>query len=115
MVNLQLEGTRLLLATGRYLGEGFDDDRLDTLFLALPISWKGTLAQYAGRLNRIRQEKQHIAVYDYVDLDVPLLSRMFDRRRRGYRKLGYEICGEPPRLRIDAVATIMRDLCDKPA
>lgn len=105
VANLQLEGTRLVLATGRYLGEGFDDDRLDTLFLALPISWKGTLAQYAGRLNRIRQEKQHIAVYDYVDLDVPMLRRMFKRRRRGYRKLGYEICGEPPRLRIDAVAS----------
>jgi hypothetical protein len=105
VANLQLEGTRLVLATGRYLGEGFDDDRLDTLFLALPISWKGTLAQYAGRLNRIRQEKQHIAFYDYVDGDVPMLRRMFERRRRGYQKLGYEVCGEPPRWRIDAVAS----------
>ncbi len=102
VANLQLEGTRLVLATGRYLGEGFDDDRLDTLFLALPISWKGTLAQYAGRLNRMRRGKQHVAVYDYVDFDVPMLRRMFERRRRGYRQLGYEICGEQPQL-IDTV------------
>ena len=79
--------------------------RSEIAFLALPISWKGTLAQYAGRLNRLRQEKQHIAVYDYVDFVVPMLRRMFERRRRRYRQLGYEICGEPPRLRIDAVAS----------
>jgi len=105
VANLQLEGTRLVLATGRYLGEGFDDDRLDTLFLALPISWRGTLAQYAGRLNRIHQGKHHIAVYDYVDFDVPMLRRMFERRRRGYRQLGYEICGEQSQLPIDDVAS----------
>jgi len=64
-----------------------------------------TLAQYAGRLNRMRQEKQHIAVYDYVDLDVPMLRRMFERRRRGYQQLGYEICGKLPRLRLDAGAS----------
>lgn len=90
MAALQHEGPRLVLATGRYLGEGFDDDRLDTLFLALPISWKGTLAQYAGRLNRIHREKEQIAIHDYADLDVPMLRRMFERRRRGYRQLGFE-------------------------
>ena len=94
MANLQQEGPRLVLATGRYLGEGFDDNRLDTLFLALPISWKGTLAQYAGRLNRIHREKEQVAIYDYADLDVPMLRRMFERRRRGYRQLGYETCDE---------------------
>lgn len=93
---LQQEGPRLVLATGRYLGEGFDDDRLDTLLLAMPISWKGTLAQYAGRLNRVREGKQQVTIYDYADLEVPMLKRMFERRRRGYRQLGYEICNEQP-------------------
>lgn len=94
MANLQQESPRLVLATGRYLGEGFDDDRLDTLFLALSISWKGTLAQYAGRLNRIHREKEQIAIYDYADLDVPMLRRMFECRRHGYRQLGYETCDD---------------------
>ncbi len=76
--------------------DGFDDDRLDTLLLAMPISWKGTLAQYAGRLNRVREGKQQVTIYDYADLEVPMLKRMFDRRRRGYRQLGYEICNEQP-------------------
>jgi superfamily II DNA or RNA helicase len=90
--NLGQEGPRLVLATGRYLGEGFDDDRLDTLLLAMPISWKGTLAQYAGRLNRMREGKQQVTIYDYADLEVPMLKRMFERHRRGYRQLGYEMC-----------------------
>ena len=92
--NLKQEGPRLVLATGRYLGEGFDDDRLDTLLLALPISWKGTLTQYAGRLNRSRQGKQTVTIYDYADMEVPMLRRMFERRRRGYRQLGYEMRDE---------------------
>jgi superfamily II DNA or RNA helicase len=96
IAKLQREGPRLVLATGRYLGEGFDDDRLDTLLLAMPISWKGTLAQYAGRLNRVREGKQQVTIYDYADLEVPMLKRMFERRRRGYRQLGYEICMELP-------------------
>ena len=87
--NLQQEGPRLVLATGRYLGEGFDDDRLDTLLLAMPISWKGTLAQYAGRLNRTRAGKREVTIYDYADLEVPMLKRMFQRRLRGYKRLGY--------------------------
>lgn len=86
---------RLLLATGRYIGEGFDDARLDTLFLALPVSWKGTLVQYAGRLQRSCPGKKDVRIFDYVDGEVPLLVRMFERRRRGYRSIGYER-GEPP-------------------
>jgi len=82
---------RLIVATGRYLGEGFDDARLDTLFLAMPISWKGTLAQYAGRLHRLHQGKTEVVVYDYVDHLVPTLARMAKRRFRGYRALGYEL------------------------
>jgi superfamily II DNA or RNA helicase len=91
---LQNEGSRLVLATGRYLGEGFDDDRLDTLFLAMPISWEGTLAQYAGRLNRVRPGKSELTIYDYADLDVPMLKRMFQKRLRGYKQLGYTINDE---------------------
>lgn len=87
--NLHQDGARLVLATGRYLGEGFDDERLDTLLLAMPISWKGTLAQYAGRLNRARQDKHDMIIYDYADMEVPMLKRMFQRRLRGYKQLGY--------------------------
>ena len=82
---------RLLIATGKYLGEGFDDARLDTLFLTLPISWKGTLAQYAGRLHRLHYNKKEVRIYDYVDLKVPVLERMYKRRLQGYRAIGYEI------------------------
>ncbi len=80
---------RLILATGRYIGEGFDDARLDTLFLALPVSWKGTLVQYTGRLHRLHPDKTEVRIYDYVDADVPVLARMFARRLRGYRAIGY--------------------------
>jgi very-short-patch-repair endonuclease len=82
---------RVLLATGRYVGEGFDDPRLDTLFLTLPISWHGTVAQYVGRLHRLYDGKREVRVYDYADLDVPMLARMFDRRCRGYEAIGYTI------------------------
>lgn len=80
---------RLLLATGRYIGEGFDDARLDTLFLALPVSWKGTLMQYTGRLHRLHPAKKEVRIYDYVDRVVPMLLRMFEKRLRGYRAIGY--------------------------
>jgi superfamily II DNA or RNA helicase/very-short-patch-repair endonuclease len=82
---------RVVLATGKFIGEGFDDPRLDTLFLALPVSWRGTVAQYVGRLHRLHEGKREVRVYDYADLDVPMLSRMFDRRCRGYESLGYTI------------------------
>ena len=80
---------RLILATGRYIGEGFDDARLDTLFLTTPIAWKGTLAQYVGRLHRQHAGKKDVLVVDYVDSSVPVLSRMAAKRRTGYRALGY--------------------------
>ena len=82
---------RIVLATGRFIGEGFDDSRLDTLFLAMPISWHGTLAQYAGRLHRDHAGKREIRIYDYVDIDVPSLARMFNKRLRGYRAMGYSV------------------------
>jgi superfamily II DNA or RNA helicase/very-short-patch-repair endonuclease len=80
---------RVILATGRYIGEGFDDPRLDTLFLTLPVSWRGTISQYVGRLHRLHARKREVRVYDYADLNVPMLARMFDRRCRGYEALGY--------------------------
>jgi superfamily II DNA or RNA helicase/very-short-patch-repair endonuclease len=82
---------RVILATGRYIGEGFDDPRLDTLFLTLPVSWRGTISQYVGRLHRLHGTKREVRVYDYADLNVPMLARMFDRRCRGYESLGYTV------------------------
>jgi superfamily II DNA or RNA helicase/very-short-patch-repair endonuclease len=85
------EQGRVLLATGRFLGEGFDDARLDTLFLTMPVSWHGTIAQYVGRLHRLHDGKRGVRVYDYADLGVPMLSRMFDKRCAGYEAVGYTI------------------------
>lgn len=82
---------RLVIATGKFIGEGFDDPRLDTLFLAMPIAWKGTLQQYVGRLHRIHSNKQEVRVYDYVDKQVPILKKMFEKRLEGYKAMGYEI------------------------
>ena len=82
---------RVLLATGRLIGEGFDHPPLDTLVLAMPISWKGTLQQYAGRLHREHADKQDVRIYDYAETDQPQLNRMWDKRQRGYRAMGYEI------------------------
>ena len=95
-VNAQLSAIptsedRVLLATGRYIGEGFDDARLDTLFITLPISWRGTVAQYVGRLHRLHEGKRDVRVYDYADLNVRMLERMFDRRCRAYEDVGYTI------------------------
>jgi len=82
---------RVLIATGKYIGEGFDDARLDTLFLAMPISWRGTLQQYAGRLHRLHDNKKVVRIYDYVDVNVPMLTGMFEKRLKGYKAIGYSI------------------------
>lgn len=86
---------RVIVATGRYLGEGFDDQRLDTLFLTMPIAWRGTLAQYAGRLHRLHDPKREVVIYDYVDRDVPVLARMAAKRAAGYSAIGYTIAQGP--------------------
>ncbi|MCP5207866.1 MAG: DEAD/DEAH box helicase family protein [Hahellaceae bacterium] len=86
-----LNETKVLIATGKYLGEGFDLPKLDTLFLALPISWKGSLAQYAGRIHREAGGKDKVVIYDYVDSGLPMLQRMFQRRQKGYSALGYTV------------------------
>lgn len=82
---------RVLLATGRLIGEGFDHPPLDTLVLAMPISWKGTLQQYAGRLHREHASKKDVRIYDYVEHEHPQLARMWDKRLRGYRAMGYVV------------------------
>jgi superfamily II DNA or RNA helicase len=82
---------RVILATGSYIGEGFDDPKLDTLFLVMPISWRGTLQQYVGRLHRLHEGKRIVQVYDYVDASVPMLGRMFQKRLKGYNIIGYRI------------------------
>jgi phosphatidylserine/phosphatidylglycerophosphate/cardiolipin synthase-like enzyme len=83
-----------IVATGRYIGEGFDEPRLDTLFLTMPISWKGTIQQYAGRLHRLFENKNEVHIYDYVDVHVRMLERMYHRRLNGYAAIGYKAKGE---------------------
>ena len=96
---------RVIVATGSYIGEGFDDSRLDTLFLAMPISWHGTLQQYVGRLHRLHDGKKIVEVYDYVDSSLPMLARMFAKRLRGYKALGYSIHEPERRTAADAMGT----------
>src|SRR5258708_850374 len=91
MAAIPPEEPRVILATGSYLGEGFDDARLDTLLLAMPVSWKGTLQQYVGRLHRLHENKKEVQVYDYADVLVPMLTRMYKKRLAGYAALGYTV------------------------
>ena len=87
--------TRVLLAAGRYIGEGFDDARLDTLFLAMPVSWRGNRpGEFAGRLHRLHADKTVVVIYDYVDGGVPVLWRMHQRRLKGYAAIGYSVSAE---------------------
>ncbi|WP_066318794.1 DEAD/DEAH box helicase family protein [Bacillus sp. FJAT-29814] len=81
---------RLVIATGKYIGEGFDHARLDTLFLVMPLSWEGTLQQYVGRLHRLHDDKSRVKVIDYVDHKQPILKAMFEKRRKGYKSMGYK-------------------------
>ena len=85
------DAPRIVLATGKLVGEGFDHPPLDTLVLAMPISWKGTLQQYAGRLHREHATKADVRIIDFVDSGHPALLRMWDKRQRGYRLMGYRI------------------------
>jgi len=98
------EGTSepsLVLATGRYIGEGFDSARLDTLFLAMPISWKGTVVQYSGRLHRLHPGKREVRIYDYVDSRVGVLARMFEKRMQAYRAIGYARANARPQSDVE--------------
>ena len=94
--NLPSSEPLVIVATGKYVGEGFDYPRLDTLFLALPVSWKGIIAQYAGRLHREYPGKKEVRVYDYIDIRVPMCDIMYKRRLRGYASVGYQIKSNAP-------------------
>lgn len=81
----------VVVATGKYVGEGFDLPRLDTLMLALPVSWKGLIAQYTGRLHRDYPGKKEVRIYDYIDLRVPICDSMYKKRLHGYKAVGYSV------------------------
>ncbi|MDA3868565.1 MAG: DEAD/DEAH box helicase, partial [Gammaproteobacteria bacterium] len=90
-VEQHLPTAQVVVATGKYVGEGFDLPRLDTLFLAMPIAWKGSLAQYAGRIHRESDGKERVTIHDYVDCSLPMLQRMFHKREKSYKAMGYKI------------------------
>lgn len=94
------DAPRVLLSTGKLVGEGFDHPPLDTLVLAMPVSWKGTLQQYAGRLHREHATKTDVRIIDFVDAGHPALLRMWDKRQRGYRAMGYRMCELPGQLNL---------------
>lgn len=89
--NEGLQTAKVVVATGKYVGEGFDLPRLDTLFLAMPIAWKGALAQYAGRIHREVEGKTLVIIHDYVDCNFPMLQRMYAKRERSYKAMGYRL------------------------
>ncbi len=106
---LDADAPRVLLASGRLVGEGFDHPPLDTLVLAMPISWKGTLQQYAGRLHREQAGKQRVRIIDFIDTGHPSLLRMWERRQRGYQAMGYRtVAGDELDLELPAQAASSR-------
>ena len=94
--NMPPQEPLVIVATGKYVGEGVDYPRLDTLFLALPVSWKGIIAQYAGRLHREYPGKIEVRIYDYIDIRVPMCDVMYKRRLKGYASVGYKIKSNAP-------------------
>lgn len=98
VTNIPEDEPFVLVATGKYVGEGFDMPRLDTLFLTMPISWKGTVQQYSGRLHRLYEGKKEVQVYDYVDVHVEMLENMYQKRLKGYAAIGYKAKGTPQPL-----------------
>lgn len=89
--NISDDVRRAIIATSKYVGEGFDYPILDTLFLTLPISWSGRIKQYAGRLHREYHEKKEVRIYDYLDSRIDAAMKMYDKRSKGYRSMGYQI------------------------
>lgn len=102
----------IVVATGKYVGEGFDLPRLDTLMLALPVSWKGLIAQYTGRLHRNYPGKNETRIYDYIDLRVPICDSMYRKRLHGYRAVGYSIAGTNEGLFAEPVTESIFDATD---
>jgi len=93
----------VIIATGKLIGEGFDEARLDTLFMAMPIAWKGTIAQYAGRLHRNYEGKEEVLIYDYVDVHIPVLERMYHKRLTAYRSVGYSMKAYTEGIDVESV------------
>lgn len=100
-----------IVATGKYVGEGFDCPRLDTLFLALPVSWKGLVAQYAGRLHRENDGKKDVRIYDYIDIHEPVCDNMYRKRLKGYASIGYKIISRHSPTLFDNVQDIGVPIC----
>ena len=94
MNQVQSEESMILIATGKLIGEGFDFPRLDTLIMATPVAWKGVVEQYAGRLNRDYEGKKNVLIYDYVDSHIPMFDRMYYKRLKAYKQIGYNIYSE---------------------
>ena len=103
LAELPQHAPHILLASAQLVGEGFDHAPLDTLILTLPISWTGTLQQYAGRLHRDHANKSDILIYDYVELDHPQLYRMWEKRQRGYRAMGYQVDSDQQQFRLGSL------------
>ena len=102
-----------IVATGKYVGEGFDYPRLDTLFLVLPISWKGLVAQYAGRLHRENEGKKDVRIYDYIDIHEPVCDNMYRKRLKGYASIGYKIISRHSPTLFDNVKDIGIPVCEE--
>jgi superfamily II DNA or RNA helicase len=100
---ISLTSNFVIVATGKFVGEGFDEPRLDTLFLAMPIAWKGTVVQYAGRLHRELDNKSEVIIYDYVDIHIPVLEKMYQKRLKAYASIGYKSRGEKIEESINAI------------
>ena len=94
MAEVDRDESMIMVATGQYIGEGFNYPRLDTMLLAMPISFEGNVEQYAGRLNRDYEGKKDVIIFDYIDQHIPVLERMYHRRLRTYKKIGFEVCAE---------------------
>jgi superfamily II DNA or RNA helicase len=94
MTAVSRDESMIMVATGQYIGEGFNYPRLDTMLLAMPISFEGNVEQYAGRMNRDYEGKKDVIIFDYIDQHIPVLERMYHRRLRTYKKIGFEVCTE---------------------
>ena len=102
----------VIVATGKYVGEGFDYPRLDTLFLALPISWKGLLTQYAGRLHREYEGKKDVRIYDYIDIHEPICDSMYKKRLKGYAAIGYKTINTAQPTLFDHINDILSSVVE---
>ena len=102
----------VIVATGKYVGEGFDYPRLDTLFLALPISWKGLVAQYAGRLHRENEGKKDVRIYDYIDIHEPVCESMYRKRLKGYSAIGYRVLSKDNPTLFDDTENLYTSSCE---